>query len=173
MAVPITPAYEGRPMKQVMVRVYGPLNDFLPPGRQWSAFAHAFEGHESVKDVLEGLGIPHPEMDLILVNGEPVAFDDVVQNGNRIAVFPRFESVNIDEVTLVRPPLEALRFVLDGHLGKLARCERRRHRGTHRARWTHRLDTRSQPAQTTSHLSWTLDAGHGAAPAARRGPVPL
>ncbi|MGB7218780.1 MAG: Mut7-C RNAse domain-containing protein [Vicinamibacterales bacterium] len=108
-------------MKQVTVRVYGPLNDFLPPGRQQGAFAHVLKGRTSVKDFLEGLGIPHPEMDLILVNGEPVAFDYVVQDGNRIAVFPRFESVNIDDVTLVRPPHEALRFVLDGHLGKLAR----------------------------------------------------
>lgn len=111
-------------MKQVTVRVYGPLNDFLPPGRQRAAFAHAFEGRESVKDLVEGLGIPHPEIDLILVNGEPVAFDYVVQDANRIAVFPRFESVNIDDVTCVRPPHEALRFVLDGHLGKLARYMR-------------------------------------------------
>lgn len=119
MAVSITPA-----MKEVTVRVYGPLNDFLPPGRQQAAFAHTFGGRESVKDLVEGLGIPHPEMDLILVNGDPVAFDYVVQDGNRIAVFPRFESVDIDDVTLVRPPLEALGFVLDGHLGKLARYMR-------------------------------------------------
>ena len=83
-------------MTKVTVRVYGPLNDFLPPGRQQASFAHAFEGRESVKDLVEGLGIPHPEIDLILVNGEPVAFDYVVQDGNRIAVFPRFESVNIE-----------------------------------------------------------------------------
>jgi len=111
-------------MKQVTVRAYGPLSDFLPPGRQQAAFAHAFEGRESVKDLVEGLGIPHPEIDLILVSGEPVAFDYVVQDGNRIAVFPRFESVNIDGVTFVRPPPEALRFGLDGHLGKLARYMR-------------------------------------------------
>jgi uncharacterized protein with PIN domain len=111
-------------VKHVTVRVYGPLNDFLPPGRRQAAFAHAFEGRETVKDLVEGLGIPHPELDLILVDGEPAAFDCVVQDGNRIAVFPRFESIDIDDVTLVRPPLEALRFVLDGHLGKLARYMR-------------------------------------------------
>ncbi|OFW14078.1 MAG: twitching motility protein PilT [Acidobacteria bacterium RIFCSPLOWO2_02_FULL_67_21] len=118
-------AYRSRhSMKQVTVRVYGPLNDFLPPARRQAAFAHAFEGRESVKDLVEGLGIPHPEIDLILVNGEPVAFDYAVQDGNRIAVFPRFESVDIAGVTLVRPPLGALHFVLDGHLGRLARYMR-------------------------------------------------
>jgi len=111
-------------MKNVIVRVYGPLNDFLPPGRRQVAFAHAFEGRESVKDLVEGLGIPHPEVDLILVNGEPEAFDGLVQEGNRIAVCPRFECVDVSDVTLLRRPLEALRFVLDGHLGKLARYMR-------------------------------------------------
>lgn len=111
-------------MKQLTVRVYGPLNDFLPPGRRQAAFAHAFEGRESVKDLIESLGIPHPEVDLILVNGGPAAFDYAVQDGNRIAVFPRFASVDIGDVTLVRPPLDGIRFVLDGHLGKLARYMR-------------------------------------------------
>lgn len=111
-------------MKNVTIRVYGPLNDFLPPGRLQAAFAQAFEGHDSVKDLVEGLGIPHPEVDLILVNGEPVAFDYVVRDGDRIAVFPRFECIDVGDVTLVRSPLEVLRFVLDGHLGKLARYMR-------------------------------------------------
>ena len=111
-------------MKNVTIRVYGPLNDFLPPGRLQAAFAQAFEGHDSVKDLVEGLGIPHPEVDLILVNGEPGAFDYVVRDGDRIAVFPRFECIDVGDVTLVRPPLEVLRFVLDGHLGKLARYMR-------------------------------------------------
>ena len=111
-------------MKHVSVRAYGPLNDLLPPLRQQTAFGHAFEGRESVKDLIEGLGIPHPEIDLILVDGEPVAFDYIVEDGDRIAVFPRFESINIDEVTKVRSPVSSLRFLLDGHLGKLSRYMR-------------------------------------------------
>lgn len=111
-------------MKRVTVRVYGPLNDFLPARRRQAAFAHAFEGRESVKDLVEGLGVPHPEVDLILVNGEPAAFDRAVQDGNRIAVFPRFECLDVGDVTLVRPPFEARGFVLDGHLGRLARYMR-------------------------------------------------
>jgi hypothetical protein len=47
----------------VTVRVYGPLNDFLPARRRQVAWTHAVDGHPSVKDVIESLGVPHPEID--------------------------------------------------------------------------------------------------------------
>jgi uncharacterized protein len=109
-------------MNQVMVRAYGPLNDFLPPVRRQLAVPVRFSGRVSVKDLIEGLGVPHPEIDLILLNGEPVPFDRVVQDSDRIAVFPPFHHLDIAGVTGVRPrPLATIRFVLDGHLAKLAR----------------------------------------------------
>lgn len=109
-------------MKRVTVRIYGPLNDFVPRERRHLSWRHTFEGRASVKDVIEGLGVPHPEVDLVLVNGASVAFDHAVQDGDRIAVFPRFEAIDIAAVTRVRPaPAPPVRFVLDVHLGKLAR----------------------------------------------------
>jgi hypothetical protein len=75
-----------------------------------------------VKDVIEGLGVPHPEIDLILLNGVSVPFDRPVQDADRIAVFPRFQTIDVSDVTRVRPPpLATVRFVLDGHLGKLTK----------------------------------------------------
>jgi uncharacterized protein with PIN domain/sulfur carrier protein ThiS len=109
-------------MTEVTVRAYGPLNDFVPPHRRQVAWRHAVDGHPSVKDVIESLGIPHPEIDLILVNGVSVAFDHSIRSGDRIAVFPRFMTLDITTLTRVRPrPLEMIRFVADVHLGKLAR----------------------------------------------------
>jgi uncharacterized protein with PIN domain len=109
-------------MAEVVVRVYGPLNDFLPAPRRHVACPHLVEGHPSVKDLIEGLGIPHPEIDLILVNLTSVPFDYKVQQADRIAVFPRFATFDISEVSRVRPqPLDTIRFVADVHLGKLAR----------------------------------------------------
>lgn len=109
-------------MKRITVRVYGPLNDFVLPERRHVAWAHAFEGGASVKDVIEGLGVPHPEVDLIVVNGESVGFEHAVQDADRIAVFPRFETLDVAAVTRVRQaPPDPVRFVLDVHLGKLAR----------------------------------------------------
>lgn len=109
-------------MKHVTLRVYGPLNDFVPSERRHVAWPHAFEGRASVKDIIEGLGVPHPEVDLILVNGESVPFEYGVQDTDRIAVFPRFEAIDVTAVTRVRrEPPGTIRFVLDVHLGKLAR----------------------------------------------------
>jgi len=104
------------------VRVYGPLNDFLPIHQRQSTCVRSVSGTTTVKDLVEGLGIPHPEIDLIVVNGVPAAFDHVVRQADRIAVFPRFTTVDISTVTRVRPaPLDEIRFVADVHLGTLAR----------------------------------------------------
>jgi uncharacterized protein with PIN domain len=109
-------------VRHVTVRVYGSLNDFVPPQRRHVPWSRALKGGASVKDVLEGVGVPHPEVDLILVNGESVTFQHPVQAGDRIAVFPRFESLDVSTLTRVRrDPPGPIRFVLDTHLGKLAR----------------------------------------------------
>jgi uncharacterized protein with PIN domain len=109
-------------MIEVTVRVYGPLNDFLPAHRRQVPWLRVVDGHPSVKDLIESSGVPHPEIDLILINGRSVGFDHVVQGGDRIAVFPRFVTFDLATLTRVRPrPLEKVRFVVDVHLGKLAR----------------------------------------------------
>ena len=67
------------------------------------------------------LGVPHTEVDLILVNGESVDFSYLMQDGDRVSVYPTFETLDIAPVLRVRPrPLRVARFVLDIHLGKLA-----------------------------------------------------
>ena len=74
-----------------------------------------------MKDVIESLGVPHTEVDLILVNGASVGFDYLVRDGDRVSVYPVFESLDITPLVRVRPqPLRETRFVLDIHLGKLA-----------------------------------------------------
>jgi uncharacterized protein len=72
--------------------------------------------------VIEATGVPHTEVDLILVNGDSVDFSYRVQDGDRISVYPVFESLGIGDVVRVRPaPLRDTRFVLDVNLGGLAR----------------------------------------------------
>jgi hypothetical protein len=48
-------------------RFYEELNDFLPPARRKQSFTHGFDGTPAVKDTIESLGVPHTEVDLILV----------------------------------------------------------------------------------------------------------
>ena len=105
----------------VWVRCYAELNDFLSPSRRGGEFEVEGDAGGSVKDLLEGLGVPHTEIDLLLVNGEPAAFDRAIQAGDRVSAYPVFEAFDIAGVTRVRPgPLRDVRFALDGHLGRLA-----------------------------------------------------
>ena len=67
------------------------------------------------------MGVPHTEVDLILVNGEAMDFGYGVQDGDRISVFPAFRSIDIRPLEHLQPaPLGEKRFVADGHLGRLA-----------------------------------------------------
>lgn len=106
-------------------RFYEELNDFLPARWRKKDVTHGFSGRPSVKDMIEGLGVPHVEVDLILVNGRSVGFDHPVRDGDRISVYPVFESLDIAPLVRLRPrPLRQSRFILDVHLGKLARALR-------------------------------------------------
>jgi uncharacterized protein with PIN domain len=109
----------------VDVRVYAELNDFVVPESRGTTARRPFRPHQTVKDVVEAMGIPHTEVDLIVVNGEPVDFAHRPSAGDRIAVYPAFEALDIGPVTRLRPaPLRDLRFVVDVNLGRLARLLR-------------------------------------------------
>ncbi|MGA2591083.1 MAG: Mut7-C RNAse domain-containing protein [Bryobacteraceae bacterium] len=108
-------------IKCARFRFYAELNDFLPAERRMVAFAHIFVDAAPVKDMVESLGVPHTEIDLILVNGQSVDFSYIVRDGDRISVYPVFEALDITPLIRLRPlPLREPRFVLDTHLGRLA-----------------------------------------------------
>jgi uncharacterized protein with PIN domain len=103
-------------------RFYEELNDFLPPERRKVAFTIGVDRARSVKDAIESAGVPHTEVDLILVDGVSVDFNFLLCGGERVAVYPMFESLDVSPIVRLRPrPLRDPRFVADGHLGKLAR----------------------------------------------------
>lgn len=107
-------------MGSVVVRVYGPLNDFLPAAWRHQALVCPLNSPASIKDLIESLGVPHPEIDLIVVNGQPVDFDYAVLDRDRVAAYPRFCSIDVGECARLGPPAQAApRFVADVHLGRL------------------------------------------------------
>ena len=109
----------------VNVRAYAELNDFLGPQSRGLTVRRPFRSHQTVKDVLEAMGIPHTEVDLILVNGDAEDFAHRPTTGDRIAVYPMFEALDIGSTTRLRPvPLREPRFVIDVNLGRLARLLR-------------------------------------------------
>jgi uncharacterized protein len=111
--------------KQADFRFYAELNDFLPAERRFRNISRTLAPGASVKDAIEALGVPHTEVDVILVNGESVDFSYALRHGDRVSVYPVFESLDIASVTHVRPkPLRDPRFVLDVNLGQLTRYMR-------------------------------------------------
>ncbi len=113
------------PVGHVDVRAYAELNDFLAAESRGVTVRRPFRGHQTVKDVLEAMGIPHTEVDLILVNGTPRGFDYRPGIGDRIAAYPVFESLDVAATSKLRPePLRDTRFVVDVNLGRLARLLR-------------------------------------------------
>jgi uncharacterized protein with PIN domain len=103
-------------------RFYAELNDFLPAGRRKVEIPYRFHVSPAVKDAIEALGVPHVEADLILVNGTSVGFEHRLANGDRVSVYPVFESLDIGPVVRLREgPLRRIAFVADVHLRRLAR----------------------------------------------------
>jgi len=107
--------------QQVHIRFYEELNDFLQADRRKTEFNYEFKQAGSIKDLIESIGVPHTEVDLIIVNGESVDFNYQINSGDHISVYPVFEALDISPLKHCQPePLRNPRFVLDVHLGKLA-----------------------------------------------------
>ncbi|MGH9228719.1 MAG: Mut7-C RNAse domain-containing protein [Acidimicrobiales bacterium] len=143
----------------VDVRMYAELNDFLPPELRGRVLRRPFRPHQTVKDVIEAAGVPHTEVDLVLVNGEPVGFSDRPAAGDRLAVYPMFETLDIGPVNRLRPqPLRDVRFVVDVHLGRLARLLRLLGFDT---RWSNDLDDATLAAigESEHRIVLTRDRG--------------
>lgn len=106
-------------------RFYEELNDFLPPQRRKRDFDATCARGATTKHMIEALGVPHTEVELILVNGESVGFDRLLDDGDRVAVYPKFEAFDVSSLLRVRDaPLRVMRFVADAHMGGLAKLLR-------------------------------------------------
>lgn len=89
-------------MNQAYFRFYGSLKDFLAPNRRQTTVVYSFKEVGSIKAAIEALGIPHSEVDLILVNGESIDFNYLLQANDRISVYPAFTGLDIAGLTRVR-----------------------------------------------------------------------
>lgn len=103
-------------------RFYQELNDFLPRGQRYRDIVCQCARAATTKHMIEALGVPHTEVELILVNGESVGFDRMLEDGDRVAVYPTFEALDVTPLVRLREaPLRQSRFIADAHLGGLAR----------------------------------------------------
>ncbi len=108
-------------VREAFFRFYEELNEHLELSKQKRAFVYKFKGKPSVKNVIESVGVPHTEVDLILVNGNSVNFSYLMKGNEYVSVYPVFESLDISPVLRLRPePLRKIKFIVDVNLGKLA-----------------------------------------------------
>ena len=110
---------------EVSFRFYEELNDFIAPARRHRNFTLACPAASTVKHAIEAIGVPHTEIELILIDGISVGFGERLRSGNHVAIYPKFESLDISPLLRLRNhPLRVTRFVADAHLGGLARLLR-------------------------------------------------
>lgn len=111
----------GRMSDSVHIRFHHELNDFLPVAQQDVTCEHALHKTRSIKDLIESIGVPHPEVDVILVDGVAVDFTQSVTGGETIEVYPRTNQPDLHPLKHNQLGLpDQPRFVLDVHLGRLA-----------------------------------------------------
>jgi uncharacterized protein len=104
------------------IRFYGNLNDFIGTSERGKAIAIRLSVNQPIKDVIEGKGVPHTEVALIIANGLPVKFDYISKDGDYVSVYPPFFHLDPGpENNLQIPTPRPVRFVADAHLGRLAR----------------------------------------------------
>ena len=110
---------------EAQFRFYEELNDFLPHNKVKKIFPYKFNGSPSIKDPIEAIGIPHTEVDLIIVNGRSVSFRYRLKNRDFVSVYPVFQSIDISPLLKLRDkPFCKDAFILDVHLGRLAKTLR-------------------------------------------------
>jgi hypothetical protein len=110
---------------QINIHFHQELNVFLKTVQRKTGFTVELKKARSVKDLIESIGVPHTEVELILVNGKSVDFNYQVQAGDHIRVYPTVESLDISPLKSsfrhCQPKaLDQPVFVLDVHLGRLA-----------------------------------------------------
>ncbi|WP_020680657.1 Mut7-C RNAse domain-containing protein [Marinobacterium rhizophilum] len=109
-------------MIQVQCRCHGRLNELLPPSQRWRVRTMHLKQEITLQQLLIPLHIPHPEVDLVMVNGAPARLDYCVRHGDQIHIYPDIGDIDDAAIVPLRVrPLPRARFILDVHLGRLAR----------------------------------------------------
>lgn len=85
------------------------LEFFLARSSRGAPVVLSFADHQSIKHLIESLGVPHVEVGRMEINGIEVDFSYKPKDGERIAIFPSGHGISVEP-----------RFAADGHLGRLA-----------------------------------------------------
>ncbi|MCO7224071.1 Mut7-C ubiquitin/RNAse domain-containing protein [Pleionea sp. CnH1-48] len=101
---------------------YGNLNDFLH-NTTTTTIDYSFDGSPSVKDSIEAIGIPHTEVAQVLIGDQAIDLNTKLENQQQLSIYPaNYANTHIKPCPPHKPA--ELKFILDVHLGKLARSLR-------------------------------------------------
>lgn len=107
-------------MDVLTLRCYGDLAELAGADRD-GLVRVPMGSPRALLDVVQSTGVPHTEVDLVVVDGRSVGWDHQAAAGQRAAVYPPFSMLPAGVVSRVRPhPPRALRFAADAHLAALA-----------------------------------------------------
>jgi hypothetical protein len=107
--------------EKIFLRFYEELNDYLPLEWRKRDFNYSLSRKVSLHQILNTLGVPASEVELILVNGSSVELSHCPRPCDRISIYPVFESFDVKPVLRIRDePLRQLRFLVDPGLQRLA-----------------------------------------------------
>jgi len=108
-----------KPFK-IRLRFHGDLNLFLGSKASGAVIERPLTEKTSIKDIVESCGVPHPEVDLILVDDQTVGFGHTLAKDARVDVFP-VENRDTDRTDKRLQHIGIAIFVADVHLGRLTR----------------------------------------------------
>ena len=109
-------------MSEITFRFYEELNDFLPAEKRKRDFHEDARGQARVGARIRAQGVPLSRIDLVLVNGESVDFEHPLREGDRVSVYPVFETLEMERVSRLRKkPLRRTCFLAGGDMAELAK----------------------------------------------------
>lgn len=106
-------------MDRINIKFYSSLNKLLKKGRRDKELSLELKLRQSVKDLIEAQGIPHTEIGLIIIDGKREESSYILKDGQKVEVYPAFNDIKEPKFqNMIEYPKK---FILDVHLGKLAK----------------------------------------------------
>ncbi|MBN2281366.1 MAG: Mut7-C ubiquitin/RNAse domain-containing protein [Candidatus Marinimicrobia bacterium] len=104
-------------IKTCIFQFFDELKDFLPAQHRTPKLEYSFTQKPSIKDAIQAIGVPHVDVDVILVQGKSVDFDFLLSGGEDIEVYPKSSGISGKHLGPDYP--EFPKFIVDVNLGKL------------------------------------------------------
>lgn len=108
-------------MNKAKLYFIGGLYELIPSRKRETPIIYKFIYKTSIKHIIESIGVPHTEVNQIIINGTNVDFSYILENGDVVEIIPSGLGENRTGFSLQGSINTTPTFILDNHLGKLAK----------------------------------------------------